>query len=124
MVSIMGQFIYNSTTSFELDDRVLAHLQVVIINRLRRRESFAFDLLDKSHLVTLWIDERTALEFRYSGNRPPSINTHWIEEMAEEAGIHGLLRITPEPPMPPMRVGGAPPGLDGTGHPTDGSAAP
>jgi hypothetical protein len=38
----MGKLIYNVNTSTEIDDRALAHLQIVIIGKLRRQESFAF----------------------------------------------------------------------------------
>ena len=38
----MGKFIYNSSQrEIEIDDRVLAHLRVAILNKLRRSESFA-----------------------------------------------------------------------------------
>ena len=39
--------VYHSTTTLMIDDRVLAHLQVVIINKLRRRESFTFTWRDE-----------------------------------------------------------------------------
>ena len=38
----MGQLIYASTFEARFDDRVLAHLQIVIVAKLRRQESFAF----------------------------------------------------------------------------------
>jgi hypothetical protein len=96
----MGSFIYDRAAEFEIDDRSLAHLQVVILNKLRRRESFALDLGDGTTVETVWINESTPLEFRYAGNRQPLLNQLWLESMAGEAGLNGLLRITPEPRTP------------------------
>jgi hypothetical protein len=77
----------------------LAHLQVVIVNKLRRGESFALELHDDDHLETFWINERTPLEFRFSGNRRPTLNHAWLEALAAETGLTGVLRITHEPPQ-------------------------
>jgi hypothetical protein len=39
----MGSLLYgNSGTAVEFEDRALIHLQIVITNKLRRRESFLF----------------------------------------------------------------------------------
>ncbi|WP_414171415.1 ATP-dependent DNA ligase [Clavibacter tessellarius] len=38
----MGQLIYDATTRTTIDDRALAHLQIVMLGKLRRKESFAF----------------------------------------------------------------------------------
>ena len=38
----VGMLVYNGRMTLPIDDRVLAHLQVVVINKLRRRESFTF----------------------------------------------------------------------------------
>ena len=93
----MGWLYYDRASGFEIDDRTLAHLQVVIITKLRRRESFSLELHDGRHLTTVWLSETTPLEFRYSGNRQPALNQAWAEVMAEDAGLHGCLRIRPEP---------------------------
>ena len=97
----MGQFVYNSNSTFTIDDRTLAHLQVVILDKLRRNESFALDLHDDRHIQTLWITQRSALAFHYSGNRRPALNHDWLELMSAEAGLGGVLRVLPEPPEPP-----------------------
>jgi hypothetical protein len=94
----MGQLVYDSGTTFTIDDRTLAHLQVVILDKLRRDESFALELRDDRHIQTLWVNRRCALAFHYSGNRQPALNHNWLELMSAEAGIGGVLRILPEPP--------------------------
>lgn len=93
----MGSFVYDRCRAIEIDDRVLAHLQVVILDKLRRHESFAFDVYDSKHLVTFWVCQRTPLEFRYGGNRHAALNREWLELLADEAGMHGVLRVVPEP---------------------------
>ena len=93
----MGSFVYDRCRAIEIDDRVLAHLQVVILDKLRRNESFAFDVYDSKHWVTLWVCQRTPLEFRYGGNRHAALNREWLELLADEAGMHGVLRLVPEP---------------------------
>ena len=55
----MGKFIYGTAAaSFEIDDRALAHLRIVIMNKLRRSESFMFDLTisDGSGHRSFWIN--------------------------------------------------------------------
>lgn len=94
----MGQFVYDSDTILTIDDRTLAHLQVVILDKLRRNESFALDLHDDRHVRTVWISQRSALAFHYSGNRSPALNQRWLELMSGDAGLGGVLRVLPEPP--------------------------
>lgn len=93
----MGSFIYDRGAAIQIDDRTLAHLQAVVLDKLRRNESFALDLYDAKHWSSVWISRRTALEFRYTGNRPPSLNRDWLEALAGEVGLYGVLRLTPEP---------------------------
>src|SRR5690349_7000983 len=64
----MGSFIYDRSVAIDIDDRALAHLLVVILDKLRRNESFALDLWDSKHWSTIWVSQRTPLEFVYAGN--------------------------------------------------------
>ena len=93
----MGVLIYNRGDPIEIDDRALAHLQVVIIDKLRRGEHFALTLEDDRRVLTSWISPRTAIEFIYRGNRKPSLNHAWLEDLAGQAGISGVLTLVPEP---------------------------
>ncbi|WP_448006994.1 DUF7882 family protein [Agromyces bauzanensis] len=100
--------VYNGRMSLPLDDRTLAHVQAVVVNKLRRRESFAFTSnVDGSEVVS-WIGPSTPIEFVYSGNRRPLLNRAWLELLAESASSNRGLVIVPEPPdqldaAPPMR---------------------
>ncbi|RZS64483.1 hypothetical protein EV187_2870 [Agromyces ramosus] len=93
----MGVLIYNRGDPIEIDDRALAHLQVVIIDKLRRGEHFALTLPDGHHVLTSWVSPRSAIEFIYRGNRRPSLNHAWLEDLAGEAGATGILTLVPEP---------------------------
>jgi hypothetical protein len=96
----VGKFIYGTAAnSFEIDDRTLAHLRVVTMNKLRRSESFMFDLpmSDGSGSRSFWINPAIPIQFQFFGGRSPRINRAWVEElMAAASGPRGLV-ITPEP---------------------------
>ena len=96
----MGTLFYDRSATFMIDDRTLLHLQVVIVDKLRRKESFAFELGDGDRTTTVWINEQVPIEFRYDGNRRAMLNPFWLDLMAEQAALNGLLLIPPEPPMP------------------------
>jgi hypothetical protein len=93
----MGVLIYDRGDPIEIDDRALAHLQVVIIDKLRRGEHFALTLVDGRRVLTSWVSPRTPIEFIYRGNRRPSLNHAWLEDLACEAGLTGVLTLVPEP---------------------------
>ena len=100
----MGRFIYdNSGNSIDIEDRVLAHLRIVIMNKLRRSESFMFDVevADGSGRRSFWLSPSVPIQFHFFGGRQPRINREWVEElMALASGPHGL-SIVPEPAEQP-----------------------
>jgi len=98
----MGALLYGTpATSHELDDRVLAHLQIVIINKFRRGEAFAFQIDASSALGTgrrtLWLHPAVPVQFSFRGSRAPSINPTWVRVLMEEANSGRGLSIIPEP---------------------------
>ena len=93
----MGFLIYDRGEPIELDDRALAHLQVVIIDKLRRGEHFSLTLRSERGMLSYWISPRTAIEFVYHGNRRPVLNHAWLEQLAGEVGLTGVLTLVPEP---------------------------
>ena len=96
--------VYHSPTTLMIDDRILAHLQVVIINKLRRRESFTFTWRDEGgHDSVCWIGPAIGLEFVYSGNRHPLLNREWLELLAGSANSNAGLMVMPEP-APTTRI--------------------
>ena len=93
----MGHFVYEDSRAIDLDDRALAHLQIVIIDKLRRHEAFALNLRSDAGMVTMWLNNSSALQFIYDGNRQPHINWPWVELLAGEASFRGILELLPEP---------------------------
>jgi hypothetical protein len=84
--------------NFELDDRVLTHLQIAISTKLRRGENFFLSwqvpVERGSGRHAIWIDNGVPIHFYYSGSRAISINRDWIESMIVSAGrASGLVLI-------------------------------
>ena len=116
----MGSLVYDENHAAEFDDRTLAHLQVIIVNKLRRLESFPFTWHDERRSTTIWISPSTPIAFVYHGNRRPRLNRAWLEDLALMANSVGGLVVVPEPSDDPIRaeVPEVPPaGRTGTGSP-------
>ena len=64
----MGFFVYDDVRAIRVDDRVLAHLQIVVIDKLRRQEKFVLNLNNGHGLVTMWLNAYTPMQFVYEGN--------------------------------------------------------
>lgn len=96
----MGYLIYDSSTRVSFDDRLLAHLEAVIITKLRRRECFAVTWREAADngdgRSMLWLDAAIPLRFRFTGSRAPSLNREWVEHMAASASSAGGLVVVEE----------------------------
>jgi len=111
----MGQLIYGSSDVYEFDDRVLAHVQVVVGRKLRRHETFYLSWVKPvesgSGRVTVWISPHIPLQFHFVGGRPPRLNDTWLREMlATSHGDRGLV-VTREPDSLPLTEPPRPPAL-------------
>ncbi|MGK3953816.1 ATP-dependent DNA ligase [Microbacterium sp. I2] len=96
----MGRFIYDTSgNSIDIDDRTLAHLRIVMMNKLRRSEPFMFDVEvgDGSGRRSFWIAPAVPLQFHFFGSRQPRINRAWVEELMLAASGPVGLTILPEP---------------------------
>lgn len=101
----MGKFIYGTPSiSVDFDDRLLAHLKVVIMSKVRRGESLSFSweytAASGSGHSTIWIHPSIPLQFDFAGGREPRLNRAWVEELVRLANSPSGLRPTPEPPEP------------------------
>ncbi len=79
----MGHLLYGSPpTQLEIDDRTLAHLQIVIVGKLRRNESFTLTIPgdDTTGIGrrTLWMNCTIPVQFSYFGSKMPAVNKEWI----------------------------------------------
>lgn len=97
----MGRFTYDGTVKVEIEDRALAHVQVVIANKLRRGEPFFFTWRDDASVgdgrTSVWLYPAVPLVFKYFGSRRPTLNGSWIDELAYTANTTHGLHLTPEP---------------------------
>lgn len=93
----------------QFEDRVLTHLQIVIVQKLRKGESFLMSWRDSDSVgdgrSSAWIHPSLSLYFKFSGSRVPAINRDWLASlMASANGSQGLI-VTSEdtyanPPAP------------------------
>lgn len=95
----MGRLLYGSDgQSFDIDDRALAHLRVVFMNKLRRSEPFLFNHFEVSGSRSLWVHPAVPIVFHFYGSRPPAMNRAWVEALMREANGPIGLTLVPEPP--------------------------
>ena len=98
----MGKFIYGTPSiAVDFDDRVLAHLKVVILSKVRRGESFTFSweyTASNNHgHSSIWIHPTIPLQFDFRGSREPRLNRAWVEELVRLSNTPAGLRVVPEP---------------------------
>ncbi len=106
----MGTLVYDGRSAVvTIEDRVLAHLRVVILAKFRRQESFSFNwvvgLANGSGRGTVWLAPGIPVYFQFDGSREPIINKEWIEVLMLAANSPNGLSPIPEPspvdPVPP-----------------------
>jgi hypothetical protein len=101
----MGKLVYGpSGSTFSLDDRILAHLQSVVIAKLRRGESFVLNLDPGRGMGqgrrTVWVQPSLFLEFRYDGGRQPALDRGWVEQLMNGANSAAGLNIAADFHLP------------------------
>lgn len=100
----MGTLTYDSKLVASFDDRVLAHLQVVVWAKLRRGEQFSFTWVDSERSrqgrTSIWISPAISLVFDYYGSKVPTLNPLWVDALSKSANSPGGLQIVAEPPLP------------------------
>lgn len=101
----LGNFIYGTPSiTVEFDDRVLAHLKVVIVSKLRRGESFTFSWENSAESgsghSSVWLHPAIPMQFEFFGSKEPSLNRAWLEELVQLSNTPAGLRIIPEPAAP------------------------
>jgi len=89
-----------SATPIHIEDRVLAHLKVVVATKLRRGESFTVSWHhpegDPGGRSTIWLHPSIALRFVLDDPEPTELNRAWIEELAQSASSSGGVVLTDE----------------------------
>lgn len=97
----MGTLHYGSPpVSFPIDDRALAHVELVVVAKLRRSENFAFSIDDADGgRQTIWISTAATIRFEYD-QVVHEINRMWLEELIDSANTTAGMRLLPEPERP------------------------
>ncbi|KQM60872.1 MULTISPECIES: DUF7882 family protein [unclassified Agreia] len=98
----MGKLIYGPTgLEIDIDDRVLAHMRVVVNAKFRRGESFLFNWEHNSDegngRSSIWMHPTIPLHIRFYGNRQPPVNRAWIEALMVTANSANGMVLIAEP---------------------------
>lgn len=97
----MGKFTYDGTIKVEFEDRLLAHLQAVIMAKVRRGESFPFTWKDDVSIgggrTTVYVHPHVSLVFKYHGSRTPQLSSAWLHALTFNANSGRGLYVVPEP---------------------------
>ncbi|WP_181427451.1 ATP-dependent DNA ligase [Curtobacterium sp. MCPF17_011] len=95
----MGSISYDGLIVF-VDDRTLTHLQIVIVNKLRRGEAFLMSWKDAvdvgSGRSSIWLHPHVLVHFKFDGSRVPAINDRWLQELSASAASSRGLVVTSE----------------------------
>ncbi|GAA1595917.1 hypothetical protein GCM10009693_04710 [Leucobacter chromiireducens subsp. chromiireducens] len=94
-------YLMHGTHEYEFDDRLLAHLKVVIGQKLRTQESCYLSWSKTpeqgSGRVSLWLSPHVALGFRFAGSRAPELNPVWLRVLtARSHTAQGLVVVSEE----------------------------
>lgn len=95
----MGHFSYGQPgRRFDLDDRTLAHLQLVVIAKFRRGESFLFQWEIPSAKgggrIGLWLCPSIPIVFSFEDETKSVINRRWLEKLMDSAhSVNGLVLV-------------------------------
>jgi hypothetical protein len=98
----LGKLLYGAAgLEIEFDDRVLAHLQLVISTKLRRHEGFFFSWRDDPALgdgrSSIWLESSIPLRFRYASPERHQLNRDWLEQLNQSANQPTGLTLSTEP---------------------------
>lgn len=95
----MGTLQYDGSKT-EFDDRLLAHLHIVIVQKLRTNDSFAMSWMNALSIgdgrTSIWLDRTIPLRFTFNGSRPPAINRDWLHTLQVSADSSSGLLVTGE----------------------------
>ena len=98
----MGKLVYgNGDLEIDIDDRTLAHLQIVIVAKLRRNEAFLLNWTNSPAVgdgrSSIWLQQAVPLYFTFDSAENQPINRNWLEVLTVAASSAGGLRLVEEP---------------------------
>jgi len=93
----MGTLKYDGTT-VDFEDRVLAHMEVVVIQKLRRQEAFFMSWHEPDSAgggrTGIWLHPAALLTFHYSSNEAAKIDREWVERLTFSASSSAGMFVT------------------------------
>lgn len=93
----MGSIIYDGTT-IHFDDRVMAHLQIVIVQKFLKSESFLMSWKGGKSVGdgrgSVWLSPSIPLTFKFLGSRSPTIDKDWLLHLGKSADSSTGLIVT------------------------------
>lgn len=97
----MGVLKYgDSEIPIDIDDRTLAHLQAVVIMKLRRNESFTLSWRhcpgSGAGRSMIWLHPAIPLLFEFNEAPPDKFNLEWLERLMHSANTSGGIKLIEE----------------------------
>ena len=93
----MGTMVHGSI-AVDFEDRLLSHLQIVIVQRFRRNESLVVSWLDSLAVgdgrSSIWMTPTLPVYFKFAGSRVPAIDEKWLRRLTESAASSTGLLVT------------------------------
>ncbi len=94
---MMGLLIHGGI-EVEFDDRMLAHMQVIIVTRFRRAESLVVSWLDSpaagNGRSSMWMTPNLPVFFKFNGSRSVTIDRQWLQVLDKSANSPTGLVLT------------------------------
>ncbi|MCY1716326.1 MULTISPECIES: hypothetical protein [unclassified Microbacterium] len=86
----MAKLYYGTTTEpIRIDDRMLAHVKVVVATKLRRGESFTLSWVHGADepvgRSTIWLQPSIPLRFVFDSEQPEALDQNLLKRMANDA---------------------------------------
>jgi hypothetical protein len=86
-----------SNAPLPVDDRVLAHLKVVMVTKLRRNESFTLTWCPSDDegpgRTTIWVNPSIPLRFVFDSAEPAELSRELITDLANAANSSGGITV-------------------------------
>ncbi|MBI5160279.1 MAG: ATP-dependent DNA ligase [Micrococcales bacterium] len=95
----MGTMVHGNV-SIDFEDRLLSHLQIVIVQRFRRNEPLIMSWLDAVSVgdgrSSMWMTPHLPMYFKFAGSRVPAIDEQWLKQLTASAdSSRGLILTSP-----------------------------
>lgn len=98
----MGTLKYDGTTT-DFEDRVLAHVQLAVVQKLRRQESFSLAWLGPQAgggRTAIWLHPAANITFHYSNPVIGPIDRAWADKLIVAASTPGGMFVVDEEGKP------------------------